>query len=112
MLYRALTNLGKKERVIPAGSLIDPSEFAIEALDALLRKGKIAPVASPPLSVLPNWKTRAKKLEASGISTIEQLLECGDIEKLAKEMKTSKVIIQSWIAEARKKLEAPARAGG
>lgn len=112
MLYRVLTNLGKKDRVITEGSLIDPSEFSSEAIDKLLRMGKIAPVASPPLSVLPNWKTRAKKLEALGIITIEQLIECKDINKLAEDLDSNPVVVNSWINEARKKLEAPAKPGG
>jgi len=51
-------------------------------LEILLRKGDIAPIATPPLTVLPGWKVRAPKLATIGVETVEQFLET-DREKIA-----------------------------
>jgi hypothetical protein len=107
MLYRALANLGKKDKTIQAGSLIDPSEFNPATIQRLMALGRIAPVASPPLSVLPGWKNRAKRLEALDITTVEQFLQCPDPKAVAEALGITIVRVQSLMSEARQRLLAP-----
>lgn len=77
-VYRILQNLTNGT---PRGSLksmrLKPDTEAV-----LVMVGAIAPVAAPPLIVLPGWKTRGKKLAGSAYEMTDAFLE-GDNTVLA-----------------------------
>jgi hypothetical protein len=79
--YRALDNLYIGNRLVRKGSILQRA-FSQQQIDALVTVGAIAPVRTPPLAQLPGWTTRAKRLEAHGISTASDFLET-DNRKLA-----------------------------
>lgn len=68
-IYRALKDLSTGQR---KGDLVDGNDF--RGLNILVAKGALARASSPPLTELPGWQMRAKKLRKIGIVTIEDLL--------------------------------------
>ncbi len=77
MLYRTLRSLNHAGVRIPRDSVISPT-WPQATLDRLLEVGVIARVAAPPLTEIPNWKTRAKKLARHDVTDAEQFLEADD----------------------------------
>lgn len=60
-LYRALKRLTIHNELVEQGRVI-PLSLSPDKLRALEQVGAVAPVSTPPLAALPDWKTRAKKL--------------------------------------------------
>lgn len=103
-VYRILQNLTNGT---PRGSLksmrLKPDVEAV-----LVMTGAIAPVAAPPLIVLPGWKTRGKKLTGSAYEMTDAFLE-GDDAVLAALMDVKADTIRGWKDEIEKLwLAAPA----
>ncbi len=93
-LYRLIRNLSFGERIVPRGS-IKRLGLDDEAIATLLERGAIALISSPPISEIPLWGKRAKKLEGAGVLLVEHLLET-DEAKIAKHMDVTKETVQDW----------------
>ena len=72
-LYRALKRLDTGHK---PGQLVDGGRF--KHLDKLVAAKALAEVASPPLSEVPGWTTRAEQLKPHGVVTIADFLEADD----------------------------------
>lgn len=74
-LYRVISrtplSTGHKQ-----GDIIKEGE--LKHIAKLLAAGRVAEVASPPLSELPGWANKAKLLEPTGILTVQELIECDE----------------------------------
>ena len=106
MLYRALKDLGKGKRIIYRNSTFFGDELSPEAVEGLLKKGKIAEVSAPPLSVLPGFTRRAVRLQKFGIEKVDQFLEASN-EELADALSVKPTTVARWKNEARSWMEVP-----
>jgi hypothetical protein len=96
-LHRVLKTLSTGH--VP-GDLVDGDQF--KYLDVLVEKKALSKVASPPLSELPGWTTRAKTLEPLDIVTIADFLDADDeVLKGVFNYKTTRSI-KRWRDELRK----------
>lgn len=102
-MYRVLRALGVGDQRIDRGTLSDLKEMSGSVINSLIDLGLIAKVAAPPLAVLPNWQSRAKKLEAIGIENADQFLEADD-HVLAGALKVSILRIDVFKQEIRQYL--------
>ncbi len=68
-LYRAVQNLAWGDRTVARGTVFDGAR--LKSVDRLVRVGAIAPVATPPLELVPGWHRRAARL---GGRTVEEVL--------------------------------------
>lgn len=96
MLYRVLRPLSTGHE---PGQLVDGERF--KKLDALIEVNALAPVSFPPLSELPGWKTRAKKLAAENVVTVQDFLDAeeGTLKRIFGH-KTTRVI-SKWKKEVK-----------
>lgn len=94
-IYRALNNLSN---VAKRGELTRLSHLTPEQIAKLERVGAVAPIATPPLSELPEWAIRAGKLAKAGISTAEQFLEA-DVEAITKVLRVKPETAQQYQQE-------------
>lgn len=107
-MYRVKKNLARGEIIVPRG-IIDPLEgFSAKAIDILIQRGAIAPVASPPISEIPRWITRAARLAEIGIITIGDLLEA-DTGTVATHMNVRPQTVGTWKRQLEKLLHPPAK---
>lgn len=106
MLYRALANLGKGKRIIYRNSTFFADELSPEAVDALLKKSKIAEVGAPPLRVLPGFERRAVRLQKLGIEHVDEFLEASN-EELGDALSVKPTTVARWKNEARSWMEVP-----
>jgi hypothetical protein len=104
-LYRVLRPLSTGHEV---GDLVEGEQF--KKLDALIRVNALSEVASPPLTELPGWTTRADTLLAYGIITVSDFLGADDETlKEAFNYKTTRTInkwreeIKEWVVWKPKK---------
>jgi len=103
MLYRILGDLGPfpDGTVMVVGTVDDLDVVSPKAIKALLANQRIAPVQSPPLSVLPGWGQKATAFAGYGVHTISDLLEV-DLEELAGRMHVPKLTLERCVDEAKK----------
>lgn len=97
-LYRALHNLSKNEKTIPAGTILAFQWLNEAQIDKLISVGAIAPIGTPPLVALPGWKARATKCGKWGIETAEQFLE-GDTAHLSDVLHLKPETVERWKTE-------------
>ena len=76
-LYRTLRSLNHGGKRIERDRVLSLN-WDQPRLDKLLELGLIARVSPPPLTELPGWKPRAKKLAAHDILDAEQFIETDD----------------------------------
>ena len=105
VMYRLMKNLIFGERIVPRGS-IKRLGLDDEAIAILLERGAIALIASPPISEIPLWGKKAKKLEEVGVLLVEHLLEA-DEAKIAEHMDVTKEAVQAWKKELAGWLQPP-----
>jgi hypothetical protein len=111
MLYRVLRALdaGSKRGIIQAADehgrqvITDLEWLNRKQRKALVNCGAVAPVAPPPLNVLPGWRLRAGKLVKFGIETAVDLLET-DAEWLANCLGYRASTVKRWQREVREYL--------
>lgn len=110
-LYRIVQNLelGRDGTTIPAGTIDRLPTISARGIEVLTRRGVIALVQTPPLAVLPGWKTRAKRLEPAGIVTVDQFLDA-PIDDIAALLSVIPGTVARWHAEIMAQLIAPAGA--
>lgn len=111
-LWRTHANLNRKgTRVAKRGDVQELAWMNDDAKAILEAQGAISRVSGPPLSALPGWKTRSKKLVPLGIETVEQLLGVRD-EILAEHLNRKPSTITRWKLEAKDWLLSPAPSSG
>lgn len=94
-MYRFLKNVTNGNEIIERGA-IGRAPFSADTIAKLIEVGAIAPIATPPLSVLPGWETRSNRLEQRlNILTIEQFLEADD-DEIARVMRKSAQVVSEW----------------
>ena len=91
---------------IPNGAVFPESLLSPRAIVILETKGKIAPVSTPPLSAIPGWTARAKKLEGKKIAKPEQFLEAPSDEMATLFSVTSRTV-ERWKLELLGWIESP-----
>ena len=102
MLYRVLKNLSLGEdNTLKAGEFTRLEWLTGEKVARLMAVGAVSEVAPPPLSEIPNWKSRAKRLRQMGIGNVVELLEA-EPQIVASALKVKPATIKRWQAEAKK----------
>ena len=110
MLYRVLHNLWVGKSILPAGTMSRLASVPPKAMEVLLAKGTVAPVAAPPLAVLPGWQHRGQRLAEIGITDAGQFLE-GDVPAMAAHLGVTEQLIGRWQTSLEQWLMAPAKRG-
>ncbi len=77
-MYRVLRPIEAGNEPIERGTLSDLKGLSEKTIKQFLDLGIIARVAAPPLSVLPGWSARIKKLEKIGVQDADQFLSADD----------------------------------
>jgi hypothetical protein len=93
-LYRVLIDLDICKR----GELSKLEGVKPAALARLIAAGCVAPLATPPLEVLPGWDRRAARLAKHGVEDAGQLLEA-DTADLARALRVKAAVIEQWKSE-------------
>ncbi|MGB2987244.1 MAG: hypothetical protein WBE26_15350 [Phycisphaerae bacterium] len=94
MWYRVLMDLDTGNGIIRAGTISQLAQLSERSRNGLTEKERIAPVAPPPLSVLPGlWRYRARRLRKLGIADGLQLMEA-DAEALAQKLELTPNIVE------------------
>ena len=107
VLWRMHANLNRKgARIAARGDVKELEELSGEAKEILRAQGTISRVSVGPLSALPGWKERSKKLLPLGIETVEQLLGVSDAD-LGERLNRKPETIARWKLEAMDWLRAP-----
>lgn len=96
--YLVLRGLDKGGGIIPAQSRTRLEWLSAEDQARLVEVGAVRPLASPPLTVLAGWKTRAEKLLPLGIETLEQFLEA-EVRQIARVMRVKPATVRRWRSE-------------
>lgn len=109
-VYRIENNLAIGKRVIPEGSIM-PLDLPPENINKLIEVGAISRIAAPPLSVLPGWEARSKRMAKHSIITVEDMLEA-DPDKLAAESRVQADTIRQWQENVLQWMLAPPSTGG
>ena len=74
-LFRVIVRLDRGSTVIQPGSFTRLEWLSPRKQEVLQSVGAVSEVGSPPLAVIPGWKTRAGKLEEVGIEDVVQFIE-------------------------------------
>lgn len=100
--YRVLQNLDTGHKV---GDIVDGDAFV--RLDRLVKVGGLSKALVPPLTELPGWTARSKKLATIGVKTVTGLLNMDPQvgTKLFRHKKASTFI--RWVEEAKSWFLAP-----
>jgi hypothetical protein len=110
MLYRILSNLSVGKGILREGSISRLGSLKPRVLAILLDRGVIAPVAAPPLAVLPGWQHRAVRLAEIGVTGADHVLE-GDVGRIAAHLAVSEELVRRWQTSLEQWLVAPAKQG-
>lgn len=99
-MYRVLDTItivhsGKE---IPTGTVGRLEELSERSRAALLAVGVIAPVAMPPLAILPGWEFRANRLNKVGVINAEQLIDANP-DELGAALHMRADTVRKWQAE-------------
>lgn len=86
------------ERTIRRGSILRESDLSGKSRAALLARNVLTPVSPPPLTVLPGWAHRGKRLGEIGITDACQAIEA-DVDEMARHCGVSPGLIGRWQAE-------------
>jgi len=96
MKYRVLRDLSDGYR---RGEVIDATELKDYAIEPLLRVRAIAPVAWPPLAILPGWGWKASRLSKAGVISVGELLDA-DSAALGEAIGVKAETVDRWREEA------------
>lgn len=96
--YLVLRDLDKGGVIIPAQSRTRLEWLSAENQNRLVRVGAVRPLASPPLTVMAGWNTRAEKLLPLGIETLEQFLEA-EVREITRIMRVKPATVRRWRSE-------------
>jgi len=99
MIYRARTNLDAgKKGIIPKGGVFCSGFLSPEIIEILEKRGRILPIAAPPLEELPGWRLRSAKMARAGVVMADAFLEA-DANELARSIKVKASLIEAWKQE-------------
>jgi hypothetical protein len=100
MLYRVNRDLSTGEK---PGDLVSGTRWRAEVSARLEVVGAISPLATPPLAVLPGWKTRARVLQAINIVNAATFYETAQTlngrEVIAQALKVKVETVERYLAE-------------
>jgi hypothetical protein len=96
--YLVLRGLDKGGVIIPPQSRTRLEWLSAEDRAKLVMVGAVRKLASPPLTVLAGWRTRAEKLLPLGIETLEQFWEA-EVSLIARTMRVKPVTVRRWRSE-------------
>jgi len=100
MLYRVIHSVCLPDDTrYPAGTVGPLWGVTSKGKDALLAKGVLAEVQSPPLSALPGWEALVKEFAKHGIENIDQLV-CADQLVLSGKLNIPVEKLEACVAEA------------
>ena len=91
-LYRTLRSLNHDGTRVLRDQVLTLT-WPQETIDKLIEVGVLAHVSPPPLTELPGWGARAKKLTAQDITDADQFLEADD-SSLAKALRVKPVTVK------------------
>ena len=110
-LFRVRTRLDKGSKAIPVGAFTR-LEWLTPRVQLILQSvGAVSEVGSPPLEVIPGWKTRAGKLEEVGIEDLVQFIEA-DSAVLCQALDRQPKTIEKYRAELLRWMTADEPLGG
>lgn len=78
-LYRAVQKLSWGGRTVLRGTVFRATALPAASVARLVATGGIAPVSTPPLALVPGWRTRAARLAKEGIDSVEGVLGTGAV---------------------------------
>lgn len=107
MLVRALKNINIAGEKIERGDLVD-LPLSEGSLKQLVDRGVISPVQSPPLTALPDFEYKARRLGNLGYVTAASVLEVSP-ETLAEQLGYTVSTAERWQSEIREWLTEPVR---
>ena len=82
------------------GAIIKDGELSATTIQALLSKGILARVTTPPLSELSEcWEKRAEKLRAANVRTIDDLIQAKPVA-VARAIQMTARTVRRWQQEA------------
>lgn len=82
------------------GDIIRDGELSRETIQALLARGILVRVETPPLSELSDcWEKRAKRLNKAGVVTIEDFAQA-NVSRVAKSINMTPRTVRRWQQEA------------
>lgn len=96
--YLVLRDLSKGTEVLTAQSRTRLEWLSEEERAKLVRVGAVRELASPPLTVLAGWQTRAEKLLPLGIETLEHFWEA-EVKLIASTMRVKPATVRRWRSE-------------
>jgi hypothetical protein len=98
MAYITLKPLDKHGEVIPVQTMTRLDWLNPAQRDRLVQVRAVREVQSPPLAELAGWVTRAGKLDAIGIVTLEQFID-GETKEIAKCLGQKAATVEKWKEE-------------
>lgn len=98
-LYRVHRPLSGRRNTRIAKGTIDKLEWlSDDGKQALIDAGAISIVSTPPLSILPGWKSRAAKLVELNLDNVGSFIE-SDVKVLAKALRVKPETVTRWQRE-------------
>ena len=110
-LFRVIVQLDKGGTILQPGSFTRLEWLSSRKQEVLQSVGAVSEVGSPPLEVIPGWKTRAGKLEEVGIEDLVQFIEA-DTAVLCQALERQPVTIEKYRAELLRWMTADEPLGG
>ena len=110
-LFRVIVQLDKGGTILQPGSFTRLEWLSPRKQEVLQSVGAVSEVGSPPLEVIPGWKTRAGKLEEVGIEDLVQFIEA-DTETLCRALERQPGTIEKYRAELLRWMTADEPLGG
>jgi hypothetical protein len=111
-LYRVASNLWVKGEILRPGAISRLEAVSQKALEVLASRGIVRPFQGPPLSELPGWQARSRRLSAIGITGSVEFLEV-DPHAVARHMRVAASLVERWQREVEEAITvAPKRAKG
>ena len=110
-LFRVIVQLDKGGTILQPGSFTRLEWLSSRKQEVLQGVGAVSEVGSPPLVVIPGWKTRAGKLEEVGIEDLVQFIEA-DTAVLCQALDRQPVTIEKYRAELLRWMTADEPLGG
>ena len=102
-LFRVMLRLEKGNGIIQPGSFTRLEWLSPRKQEMLQGVGAVSEVGSPPLAVIPGWKTRAGKLEEVGIEDVVQFIEadtaviCQALDRQPKTIEKYRIELLRWM---------------
>lgn len=74
-LFRCRYDVTVGKGVLARGSVVREGRFNPTTQETLVSRKILTPVSTPPLSLVPGWLTRGRRLEGREVTTVEGVLD-------------------------------------